>query len=615
MINNNEQSITSGNSSNIFINLNSLLPDSSHTLDAAFLDTQDLLRTFAIDRNAQAQIVATAFGSDVDEKVLAQWVQPWGQGDFSGLPAIEIRSDSELNGALGVYAAATDMIYLNQEFIASAPQAQIVAVLLEEIGHGLDARINAVDAPGDEGAIFAALVLGETLSAPQLQKLKQEDDSATIVIDGRVLSVEQATVPVNSLSLIQQIGSDIDGELAFEQLGTSVALSSNGSVVAIGARDKDGNGSNSGHVRLYENISGTWQQIGSDIDGEAEGNLSGESVSLSADGSVVAIGAHRNDDNGSNSGHVRLYENNGGTWQQIGRDIDGETAGDLSGFSVSLSADGSVIAIGAIFNDGNGDSSGHVRLYQVGQRGVEDTPIATDDTGFTANNKFPTTIMAADLLANDTGVDNVLALTTVGNAVGGTVSLDAAGNVVFQANADFSNDTATFEYTVSDGNLTDIGIVSVLVGGIIYAGNGNDPIVGGDGGDVIKGGDANNDIDGGGGNDVLYGRKGNDVLVGGLGDDQLHGGSGSDVLIGGLGNDQLTSRSGKDVFAFSPGDGGDIITDYTVGKDTIGLMGGLAFGDLTLNGNTISITASNEVLATLTGIDTTTLTAADFVIG
>ena len=44
---------------------------------------------------------------------------------------------------------------------------------------------------------------------------------------------------------------------------------------------------------------------------------------------------------------MEIYENNGGTWQQIGQDIDGEAADDNSGNSVSLSSDGSLVAIGA----------------------------------------------------------------------------------------------------------------------------------------------------------------------------------------------------------------------------------------------------------------------------
>ena len=63
-----------------------------------------------------------------------------------------------------------------------------------------------------------------------------------------------------------------------------------------------------------------------DIDGAATGDESGYSVSLSDNGSKVAIGAIKNDDNGMNSGHVRVYEFNNQTnqWDQMGSDIDGE---------------------------------------------------------------------------------------------------------------------------------------------------------------------------------------------------------------------------------------------------------------------------------------------------
>ena len=123
----------------------------------------------------------------------------------------------------------------------------------------------------------------------------------------------------------------------------------------------------SGHVRIYAWNSATsaWEQQGADIDGEAAGDQSGYSVSLSSDGTTVAIGAHGNDGNGSDSGHVRIYAWNSATsaWEQQGADIDGEAAGDDSGSSVSLSSDGTTVAIGATGNDGNGSDSGHVRIY------------------------------------------------------------------------------------------------------------------------------------------------------------------------------------------------------------------------------------------------------------
>ena len=119
-------------------------------------------------------------------------------------------------------------------------------------------------------------------------------------------------------SFFTQIGSDIDGEAAGDYSGWSVSLSSDGSVVAIGAPLNTVNGTNSGHVRIYQNVNNTWTQIGSDIDGEAADDYLGWSVSLSSDGSFVAIGANLNDGNGTNSGHVRIYQNVNNIWTQVG---------------------------------------------------------------------------------------------------------------------------------------------------------------------------------------------------------------------------------------------------------------------------------------------------------
>jgi uncharacterized repeat protein (TIGR02543 family) len=162
-----------------------------------------------------------------------------------------------------------------------------------------------------------------------------------------------------------QRGADIDGEATDDRSGSSVSLSSDGTTVAIGARLNDGNGTNAGHVRVYKWEGGTWNQKGNDIDGEAASDFSGYSVSLSSDGTIVAIGASGNDDSGDGAGHVRLYKWDGGTWNQKGNDIDGEDTLDAFGRSVSLSSDGTIVAIGAWLNDGNGDNSGHARVYSV----------------------------------------------------------------------------------------------------------------------------------------------------------------------------------------------------------------------------------------------------------
>jgi hypothetical protein len=128
-----------------------------------------------------------------------------------------------------------------------------------------------------------------------------------------------------------QIGSDIDGEVAIDQFGSGVSLSQDGSRIAIGAPNDGGAGAYAGDVRVFEWGSGTWSQVGADINGEAPYDVLGSALALSADGTRLAIGGPGNDGNGFEAGHVRVFEENGGVWTQLGADIDGEGVGDQSG--------------------------------------------------------------------------------------------------------------------------------------------------------------------------------------------------------------------------------------------------------------------------------------------
>jgi len=217
---------------------------------------------------------------------------------------------------------------------------------------------------------------------------------------------------INSSNEWSQLGSDIDGEAADNYSGISVSLSADGTIVAIGAPFNDGTGSNAGHVRIYKYNGSAWSQLGSDIDGEATGDFNGTSVSLSADGTIVAIGAPGNDGTGSDAGHTRIYKYNGSAWSQLGSDIDGEAASDQSGYSVSLSADGTIVAIGAPYNDGTGSNAGHTRIYKYNgsawsQLGSDiDGEAASDQSGYSVSLSADGTIVAIGALFNDgTGSD------------------------------------------------------------------------------------------------------------------------------------------------------------------------------------------------------------------
>ena len=118
----------------------------------------------------------------------------------------------------------------------------------------------------------------------------------------------------------------------------------------------------------------SWQQIGSTILGESNSDHLGHKVAISGDGSVVAISAPDNDGNGGDSGEVYVYKNNSGSWTKIGEWL-GEGSGDKLGESISLSDDGTVIAFGACLNDGNGSNSGHVRVFKYKCLGKKSDPL------------------------------------------------------------------------------------------------------------------------------------------------------------------------------------------------------------------------------------------------
>lgn len=95
---------------------------------------------------------------------------------------------------------------------------------------------------------------------------------------------------------------------------------------------------------------------------------------------MVVIGSPNNDNGSIDVGVVKIYENISGTWTQVGETITGESAGDWSGYDVSMSSDGTIISIGALFNAGSGENAGHVRVY--GMNAVE--VITNDITNITA---------------------------------------------------------------------------------------------------------------------------------------------------------------------------------------------------------------------------------------
>ena len=141
-----------------------------------------------------------------------------------------------------------------------------------------------------------------------------------------------------------QVGSDIVGQSTSAFLGRSLAISYDGSRIAIG---NDVNNK----VMIYELVNNQWSQLGSDITSTSTGlGYFGYAVALSSDGSRVVVGTW-------NDEYVEVYEWGGSSWAKIGSTLNGINNSDF-GRAVDISSDGSRIVVGS-----SGESAGVGRVY------------------------------------------------------------------------------------------------------------------------------------------------------------------------------------------------------------------------------------------------------------
>ena len=159
----------------------------------------------------------------------------------------------------------------------------------------------------------------------------------------------------------EQRGQDLSGG---DKFGQSLSLNSDGSILAVGAdRYQDDFDESQVVVYRFNTAAGVWQQMGQTLDGEFPNDSIGWSVELSVDGTILATGAQEYDnDNGSNAGRVYVwkFDQTSGFWEPKGSVLDGILAGGRFGFQVSLSSDGSTVASAAAY----GASPGNVRVFE-----------------------------------------------------------------------------------------------------------------------------------------------------------------------------------------------------------------------------------------------------------
>ncbi|MBW4472577.1 MAG: hypothetical protein KME45_19725 [Stenomitos rutilans HA7619-LM2] len=154
---------------------------------------------------------------------------------------------------------------------------------------------------------------------------------------------------------------------------------------------------------------------------------------------------------------------------------------------------------------------------------------------------------------------------------------------------------------------------------VINGQGGNDTLWGLSGNDILRGGAGNDTLVGGFGSDTLTGDAGNDFLYGQDWDDFLVGGAGDDLLVGGTGINTLSGGLGSDIFALT-GESRDIVLDFTLGQDRLGLGKGLTFDQLMITQGTevnasstwIKLNSTGETLMTLNHVQASALTTSSF---
>ena len=154
------------------------------------------------------------------------------------------------------------------------------------------------------------------------------------------------------------------GETDRDGFGKSVAISSDGNRIAVGAPwHKD----SAGHVRMYDlTTRKQWTQVGVDLIGRTKDQYFGWSIALSSDGNCVVIGAPNLRSSG-HAGHVEIYDWKGSQWRKTGSELVGHADRGGCGDAVVISSNGNRVAILADCSFAIEGKYRYVCLYDLGE--------------------------------------------------------------------------------------------------------------------------------------------------------------------------------------------------------------------------------------------------------
>jgi hypothetical protein len=206
--------------------------------------------------------------------------------------------------------------------------------------------------------------------------------------DGNIIAVGEPLATVNGIEEAGMVqvyeirdgewvtrGPALFGRNEGDQFGSSVSMSSDGQVLIVSEPTFHGpDGDRSGNVRAFSfSTLNQYEPLGQDILGESAADYFGVALASSSNGLRIAVGAPYHDNGGETrnvSGNVRVFEFNIelNTWEQIGNALQGSVHLDWFGWSLDMSHDGNILAVGAPRNLEHG---GYVRCYQLDESSME----------------------------------------------------------------------------------------------------------------------------------------------------------------------------------------------------------------------------------------------------
>jgi len=261
--------------------------------------------------------------------------------------------------------------------------------------------------------------------------------------------------------------------------GGSVALSADGNTALVGARwQPEGTAKYVGAAYVFVRTTGGWTEqqklLASD---HAEFDTFGVSVALSADGNTALVGAYsKREPDGSQPGAAYVFTRSGSSWSQQQKLAGSDKAdGDLFGYSVALSGDGTTALIGAYGKSGGTGSYGGAAYVFKRTISVwsEQTKLLSSD-GASSDMFGFSVALSADGSTGLIGADykSEGALTHTGAAYVFTRSGSSWSQQQKLANSDKASDDqfGTDVTLSSDGNTALIGAYGKTGGGAIFAG-------------------------------------------------------------------------------------------------------------------------------------------------